>query len=421
MAKRTAKGTRFVRAKSMTDCKSIVESLDTRIDAIIDDLVTIRHDLHAHPELGYEENRTSKVIQDFLGELGIEHKAGLAKGTGVFAHLEGKGTSAIGLRADIDALPIVEENTFEWKSQHEGCMHACGHDGHTTILLGVSKVLSQIAQEDSLPNPVSFVFQPAEEGGGGGKHMVLDGCLDGSLIGPKVGMMFGLHGWPQLPLHHVATKAGPMLAADIGVSVSIRGVGGHAAFPQFCADPILCAANVVTSLQQLVSRNTDPLDSLVVSITKFHGGTAHNVIPEEVKLVGTMRYLEKETGINAKRRFREIVDGVAAAHGCTASIDLRDGYPVTRNDPKAVETFFDIAKRTIPKEQVLPFEHPVMGGEDFSYYCQEVPSCFFALGLLPEGVDVIPALHQPKFDFNDDAIRTGVKMFCSLALNTTLP
>jgi hippurate hydrolase len=174
-------------------------------------------------------------------------------------------------------------------------------------------------------------------------------------------------------------------------------------------------------LQQLVSRNTDPLDALVVSITMFHSGTAHNVIPEEVKLVGTMRYLEKETGEMAKRRFREIVNGVAASHGCTASIDLRDGYPVTRNDPKAVETFFEIAKQTVPQEQVLPFENPVMGGEDFSYYCQEVPSCFFALGLLPDGVEEIPALHQPTFDFNDEAIRTGVKMFCSLALKTTLP
>ncbi|MBC8201166.1 MAG: amidohydrolase [Planctomycetes bacterium] len=420
MAKSAAKGTWFIRVKGMTDVTNTLKSLDARIDAIVDDLIMIRHDLHAHPELGYEEKRTSKVIQDFLRELGVEHKAGLAKGTGVFAHLEGKGTSAVGIRADIDALPIVEENTFDWKSQYAGCMHACGHDGHTTILLGVAKVLSQIAQEETLPNPVSFVFQPAEEGGGGGKQMVLDGCLNGSLLGPKVGMMFGLHGWPQLSLHHVATKSGPMLAADIGVSVTIRGIGGHAAFPQFCNDPILCASNVVTSLQQLVSRNTDPLDALVVSITMIHSGTAHNVIPEEVELVGTMRYLEKETGEMAKRRFHEIVNGVAAAHGCTASIDLRDGYPVTRNDPQAVETFFEIAKQTIPHERVLPFENPVMGGEDFSYYCQEVPSCFFALGLLPNGVKEIPALHQPTFDFNDDAIRTGVKMFCSLALKTTL-
>ncbi len=397
-----------------------MNTLATTIDSIIDELITIRHDLHAHPELGYEENRTSKIIQDFLADSNIPFKAGLAKGTGVLAHLDGKGTKAVGLRADIDALPIIEENTFDWKSVHEGCMHACGHDGHTTILLGTAKVLSIIAKKEPLPNPVSFLFQPAEEGGGGGKQMVLDGCLDGSMLGPKVGMMFGLHGWPQLTLNHVATKAGPMLAADIGFSVSIRGVGGHAAFPHLCKDPIVCAANVVTSLQQLTSRNTDPLDSLVVSITQFHSGTAHNIIPEEVKLVGTMRYLEESTGKMAKERFNEIVNSISSAHGCSASIDLRDGYPVTRNDEKAVETFFNIANKTIGHKRVLPFDNPVMGGEDFSYYCKEVPSCFFALGLLPEGQEEMAGLHQPMFDFNDDAIRTGVQMFCALALQTTL-
>jgi amidohydrolase len=397
-----------------------MNTVTTIIDSILDELVAIRHDLHAHPELGYDETRTSKVIQDFLSELNVPFKAGLAKGTGVLAHLQGKGETAVGLRADIDALPIVEENTFDWKSVHEGCMHACGHDGHTTILLGVAKVLTIIAKEQTLPNPVSFLFQPAEEGGGGGEQMVLDGCLDGSILGPKIGMMFGLHGWPQIALNHVATKAGPMLAADIGVSVTIRGVGGHAAFPYLCKDPIVCASNVVTSLQQLVSRNTDPLDALVVSITQFHSGTAHNIIPEEVKLIGTMRYLEETTGKMAKGRFTEIVNSVAAAHGCTATVDLQDGYPVTRNSQEAVDTFITIANQTIDPKQILPFKNPVMGGEDFSYYCQEVPSCFFALGLLPEGKDEMPALHQPTFDFNDDAIRTGVKMFCALALQTSL-
>ncbi|MAI67908.1 MAG: hypothetical protein CMJ26_08555 [Phycisphaerae bacterium] len=395
--------------------------VDAHIDAIIEEVIAVRHDIHAHPELGYNEIRTSNVIQDFLSNNDIQYKGGLAKGTGVLAHISGEGEKSVGLRADIDALPIVEENTFDWKSVHEGCMHACGHDGHTAILLGTAKVLSLIAKEETIPNPVTFVFQPAEEGGAGGEQMVLDGCLNGTVLGPKVGMMFGLHGWPQLPLNNVATKAGPMLAADIGVSVTIRGVGGHAAFPYLCKDPIICAANLVTSLQQLVSRNTDPLDSLVVSITQFHSGTAHNIIPEEVKLVGTMRYLEKETGIMAKERFREIVNSIAIAHGCTAEVDLRDGYPVTCNDELAVDTFFKIAKETIASERVLPFEKPVMGGEDFSYYCQEVPSCFFAVGLLPEGVNEIPALHQPMFDFNDEAIRTGIQLFCALALHTELP
>ena len=390
------------------------------IESILPELITIRHDIHAHPELGYKEERTSGVIQQFLSDNSIPFEAGLAKGTGVLAHIEGESGKAVGLRADIDALPITEENSFDWKSVHEGCMHACGHDGHTTILLGTAKVLSQIAKKQALPNPVTFVFQPAEEGGGGGEQMVLDGCLNGSRLGPPVGMMFGLHGWPQHQLNHVATRSGPMLAADIGVNVTIRGNGGHAAFPYLCTDPIVCVAQVVTALQQLVSRNTDPLDSLVVSITQIHGGTTHNIIPDEVTLSGTMRYLEQATGEMAKKRFAEIVNGVAEAHGCEASITLRDGYPVTRNHPEAVQAFFEIANQTIDKSRVSEFEKPVMGGEDFSYYCKEVPSCFFALGLLPDGKEIMPSLHQPTFDFNDDAITTGIQLFCALAMQSRI-
>ena len=404
----------------MTDVKNIMDTVDESIDSLLADLIEIRHDIHSHPELGYNEKRTSKLIQAFLDDASVDYVSGLAKGTGVLAHLPGDAEESIGLRADIDALPILEENEFAWKSVHEGCMHACGHDGHTTILLGTTKVLSTIAKEQTLPNPVSFLFQPAEEGGGGGREMVKDGCLDGSVIGPPIKMMFGLHGWTQLPLNHVATKPGPMLAADIGVKVTIRGTGGHAAFPQVGRDPVLCAANVITSVQQLTSRNTGPLDSLVVSLTQVHGGTTHNIIPDEVVISGTMRYLLPETGEMAKRRFKEIAESIALAHGCTASVELIDGYPVTKNDLHAVDEFFRIAKETLDPNRSMPFENPVMGGEDFSYYCKEVPSCFFALGLLPEGQESMPSLHQSTFDFNDQAIATGIKMFCALALRSTL-
>ena len=404
----------------MTTATNLHNTVQTHIESALAELIEIRHDIHAHPELGYAESRTSKVIQDFLHDNEIAFEAGLAKGTGVLGHLPGQGNKAIALRADIDALPIAEENTFDWKSVHDGCMHACGHDGHTTILLGTALVLSRIAKEQELPNPITFVFQPAEEGGGGGKQMVLDGCLDGTKIGPEVGMMFGLHGWPQHTLHHVATREGPMLASDIGISVTLRGAGGHAAFPHYCIDPIVCGAQIVTALQQMVSRSTDPLDSLVVSITQFHSGTTHNIIPDEVTLSGTMRFLEEDTGALAKKRFTEIVNCVAQAHGCEATITLRDGYPVTRNHPDAVQTFFEIAKKTIDADSVSEFEKPVMGGEDFSYYCQKVPSCFFALGLLPEGQESMAALHQPTFDFNDDAIATGIQLFCALALHSRI-
>ncbi len=402
----------------MTQLNKITPLINQYLEKLIPEFVSIRRDLHANPELGYDEKRTSKVIQDFLKTNNIKFASGLAKGTGVLGHLPGANTEAIALRADIDALPILEENSFDWKSVNKGCMHACGHDGHTAILLGAAKVLSLIAKEHELPNPVSFVFQPAEEGGGGGEQMVLDGCLDGSVLGPKVKMMFGLHGWPQLELGHVATRIGPMLAADIGIEVTIQGIGGHAAFPYLCDDPIICGAQIVSSLQQIASRNTDPLDSLVVSITQFHAGTTHNIIPEEVKLSGTIRYLQQETGAMAKERFIEIVENVAKAHRCKAEIRLHDGYPVTKNHPDATEKFFEVANKTIDSKMVSEFEKPVMGGEDFSYYCQEVPSCFFALGLLPKGAQEMAALHQPTFDFNDEALATGIRIFCALALQS---
>ena len=395
-------------------------TIKERVQAILPKLIEIRHDIHAHPELGYQETRTASVIRSFLEEREIEFAGNLAGGTGTLAHINGESKNAVGLRADIDALPINEENNFDYSSTHEGCMHACGHDGHTTMLLGTAAILADLAKEAPLPNNVSMLFQPAEEGGGGGKKMVEDGCLDGSVIGPPIAMMFGQHGWSELPLGHVATRVGPMLAADIGINVTIRGKGGHAAFPHTCIDPIVCSAQVVSSLQQLVSRHTDPLDALVCSITQFHSGTTHNIIPDEVKLNGTMRYLQKETGEMAARRFKEIVEGVAAAHGCEADVDLKFGYPVTKNHKDAVSTFFDIANRTIGGSRISDFDKPVMGGEDFSYYCEVVPSCFFALGLLPEGQEQMPNLHSPHFDFNDDAIATGVEMFCELALKTSL-
>ena len=395
-------------------------TIKERVQAILPTLIEIRHDIHAHPELGYQETRTASVIRSFLEEREIDFAGNLAGGTGTLAHIGGESNKAVGLRADIDALPITEENTFDYISTHEGCMHACGHDGHTTMLLGTAAILADIAKEAPLPNSVSMLFQPAEEGGGGGKKMVEDGCLDGSVIGPPIAMMFGQHGWSELPLGHVSTRVGPMLAADIGINATIRGKGGHAAFPHTCIDPIVCGAQVVSSLQQLVSRHTDPLDALVCSITQFHSGTTHNIIPDEVKLNGTMRYLQKETGEMAAKRFKEIVEGVAAAQGCEADVDLKFGYPVTKNHEDAVATFFDIANRTIEGTRISEFDKPVMGGEDFSYYCEQVPSCFFALGLLPDGQERMPNLHSPHFDFNDDALATGVEMFCELALQTSL-
>jgi hippurate hydrolase len=402
---------------------STTASLSTdRLRAIIAEeishLTAIRHDLHAHPELGYNEHRTSGVVQRELAEAGVEFRSGLAGGTGVLAHLPGDDTAAIGLRADMDALPITELTGLTYASTTPGTMHACGHDGHTTMLIGAARVLARMAAETSLPRPVTFCFQPAEEGGAGGKRMVDEGCLDGTLIGARVSHMFGLHGWPQLTLGEVSTRPGPMLAAADMIEIEITGHGAHAAYPHSGRDPIVCAAAMITAAQHLVSRRVNPLDSAVVSITQVHGGTAHNIIPTKVSLMGTVRTLLPDTKRDVVAGLHELVEHIARAHGCTASLSYHDGYPVTRNDPIAVNLFNAVAIDALGEENVPPLELPVMGGEDFSYYCEKVPSCFFALGLKPRGADSMAELHQPNFDFNDDALPIGIEMFCRLALRS---
>ncbi len=249
--------------------------------------------------------------------------------------------------------------------------------------------------------------------------MVEDGCLTGSVIGPPVEMMFGLHCWPLLRLNAVMTRTGPMLAAADMIEIKLRGKGAHAAMPQHGYDPILAGSNLVSALQQVASRNVDPLDSIVVSITQFHGGTTHNIIPETVELMGTVRTLLPETQELAIRRINEIATHIAAAHGCEAEVDYQVGYPVTNNHADAVKIFNDTARHALGDSRVDHMDLPVMGGEDFSFYCNEVPSCFFALGMMPEGEDSMVQVHHPKFNFNDDAIATGVEMFCRLALRTS--
>lgn len=398
---------------TMTDLDNQVR--DT-IETLLPELVELRHDIHAHPELGYEEHRTNGVVREQLEQAGIEHAGDLAGGTGILGHLPGKADTAIGLRADMDALPITECTGLPYASTHEGVMHACGHDGHTTILVGAARVLAEIAGNTTLPNPVSFVFQPAEEGGGGGRRMVEDGCLDGRVKGPPIRTMFGLHGWPQWAQGIVGTRPGPMLAAADRFEVVIKGLGGHAAMPHTTRDPVLAAAAITTALQQVVSRNIDPIQGAVISVTRIEGGTAFNIIPEECVIAGTVRALYDEALQVARTRLDEIVHGVARTWGCEATLEYEEGYPVTRNDPDAVLAFERIAREALGSERIQPLESPVMGAEDFSYYGQQVPSCFFVLGLLPPGMDSMPSLHHPCFNFNDETISTGVELFCRLAL-----
>lgn len=394
------------------DTTELARLIGDRLDA----LVAFRRDLHAHPELAYAEWRTSERVQERLAEAGIEFRSDLAGGTGILAHLPGEGDRSIGLRADMDALPIEEETDVAWCSTTPGCMHACGHDGHTTILLGTALVLAEIARHRPLPRPVHFCFQPAEEGGAGGRRMVEDGCLAGTILGPPVETMFGLHGWPRFPLGHVGSRPGPLLAAADMFEVSVRGVGSHAAMPHYGHDPIVATSAIVTALQSIVSRTVDPLDSAVVSVTAVHGGTTHNVLPDGVELKGTVRTLRSETKRLVRDRLQQVVERTADAHGCSAEVRYHDGYPVTRNDEGATATFFAAARAMVGEDRVITVPHPHMGGEDFSYYGQVVPACFFLLGLRGPEVDAMPDLHQPRFDFNDAAIPTGIELFCRLAL-----
>lgn len=383
------------------------------------ELIAFRHDLHMHPELRYEEVRTADQVRKALAALSIEFQGDLAGGTGTLAYIKGEDdSSAVGLRADMDALPIIEENSFDYKSVNEGVMHACGHDGHTTILVGVARVLKRIADESGLPRSVKFVFQPAEEGGAGGKRMVEDGVLGDSVLGPKVSRMFGLHCWGFLDVGQVSTKSGPLLAAADMFHMTIHGHGSHAAMPHYSHDPVVAGAQIVSALQTIASRNIDPLDSIVLSITMFHAGSATNIIPDTAEISGTLRTLIDETREFAQNRISEIAKNTARAHQCDIEIEWEgDGYPVTENHPDAVAEAFTRMKEAVGEERTIEWPQPVMGGEDFAFYCKKVPSCFFLLGQHPsDDPEPYPMVHTPVFNFNDDSIALGVEMFCRIAL-----
>ncbi len=379
--------------------------------------VEIRHDLHAHPELGYKETRTSGVVQTRLKELGVDFKGGLAGGTGVLAWLPATGPSGsartVALRADMDALPITELTGLPYRSENPGVMHACGHDGHTTILMTVAGVLQSTRER---PNNVLLIFQPAEEGGAGGERLCIEGALRGEVIGKPADIIFGLHGYPAAEVGHVTTRNGPLLAAASQFNVQIRGKGCHAAYPHVGVDPIVVAAHIITALQTIASRSVNPLDSVVVTIGQVLAGVAHNVIPDTAVLHGTIRALNEDTNCLGKRRIEEISKSVAAAFGASATVQWTGAYPVTLNDPGATDEFRSVARRVLGDGFLHEEPHPSMGGEDFSFYGREIPACFFFLGLRLADRQSYPNLHSPEFDFNDAAISTGVEMMCELAL-----
>ncbi len=395
-----------------------VSSIETLIEAESPATVEIRRDLHRHPELGYAETRTAQRIAERLKHLGIEHATGLARGTGVLGYLPATTsdpTSAptVALRADIDALPITEQTGADYASQTPGTMHACGHDGHTANLLQTAAVLAKLNHR---PSNVLLLFQPAEEGGAGADAMIKDGALDGSAIGTPVTVIFGLHGWPDLPLNHVATRPGPLLASADTFAITVTGKGGHAAFPHTTNDPVLAAAHITTALQHIASRRVAPTDSVVVSVTQLHAGTAHNIIPDTASIGGTVRALTNETRELAHADLERTATSVAAALNCQATVEWSSGYPVTLNHAEPTAHLLAVARETLGDDRVHELDTAFMGGEDFSFYSRIVPACFFIIGLNPDPAVPYPALHTPTFDFNDDALPTATRLFCELAL-----
>lgn len=405
----------------MTSSMTASGSISRTIMADLPRLTDLRRELHKNPELSNREHQTAARIEHELRDIGLEIQAGLAsQGTGVIAYLPATTATGetIALRADIDALPITEATGKPYASANPGVMHACGHDGHTAILLGVARALASLEER---PNNVLLIFQPAEEDGGGAEVMCEQGVLRGAAgggLGEPVTRIFGLHGWPRMPLGHVGTRPGPLMASTDDFDVRIVGRGGHAAMPHLATDPIVAASAVVTALQTLASRSVNPCDAGVVTVGRFEAGTANNIIPDSARLVGTIRALTDETRAILGERFRTVVESTAAAHGCTAQIDWQPGYPVTRNDDACAAHVLGVARRTLGEGAVEVVPEASMGGEDFSYYGHHVPACFFLLGLAPRGigVDSLPLLHQPGFDFNDDALAIGVRIMCELAL-----
>ncbi len=390
---------------------------DDAITAALPAAIDLRHRLHQIPELGYQEHKTADLIRGELTRLGIEFVAGVPDApTATVAWLGDASKPCVALRADIDALPITEATGLPYASTHAGRMHACGHDGHTATLLATAAVLKTM----DLPVCVKLMFQPAEEGGGGGRKLVQGGVLDGR-IGPRPSAVFGLHGWPGLPLGTVSTRPGVLLAATDGFRATFVGRGTHGAYPHLGRDPIVTAAEAVVSLQQFVSREYDPTDSAVVTVGKFHAGTATNVIPDEAVIEGTARTVSAAGRKQVRAAVERRCAGVALAGDCTLRFEWFDGYPPTVNDPAMADRVAAVAKSVLGVDRYLPAGRPSMGGEDFAYYLEEVPGCFFFVGIdRPNGVGS-PPLHSDRYDFADDAIGVGVRMFVNLVARATSP
>lgn len=369
------------------------------------ELTALRRDIHAHPELAFDEYRTSDIVAAELSRYGLEVHRGLAR-TGVVGVLKaGTSSRMIGLRADMDALPLAELNEFPHHSKHPGKMHACGHDGHTAMLLGAARYL---AANPDFDGTVVFIFQPAEESEGGAAVMIEDGLFEKF----PVDAVFGLHNWPGIPVGEMMVMPGPVMAGTCGFEIKVRGHGCHAAMPHQGIDPIVTGSQLVQALQTVVSRTLHPCDAAVVSVTQFHAGEAWNIIPEEVLMRGTIRTFKREVQESVERAIERLCSGIAAANGAQISISFEHRYPPTVNSANEAKFCQQVAAGIFGEDKVLTDILPSMGAEDFSYMLQEKPGCYVWLGNGPGTGGC--TLHNPHYDFNDELLRLGISYWAQL-------
>jgi hippurate hydrolase len=374
------------------------------------ELTALRRDLHAHPELGFEEHRTAEIVARELDRIGVEHHDRIGK-TGVVGVIQGRHNAsgrAVGLRADMDALPMHEENDFAHVSRFKGRMHGCGHDGHTTMLLGAARYLAATRRFDGT---VYLIFQPGEEGFAGGKAMVADGLFERF----PADQIYALHNWPALPPGKIAVRPGPMMAAADRIEIHIEGRGGHGAHPHLSVDPVLVAGHIITAAQSIISRNVSPIDTAVVSLCAMHAGNlaAMSVIPREARLVGTVRTFRPQTQDAIERRLSELVHSIAAAFGASATLKYERVYPATVNSEPEAAFAAQVADTLVGPDNVIRDLEPSMGSEDFSFMLQQRPGAYARLG--QGGAEGGCFLHNSRYDFNDEVIPLGGGYLAALA------
>jgi amidohydrolase len=389
----------------------ISEKIKEKAKEIEADIIKIRHQIHKNPELSFEEYKTAELAAAEMKKLGFEVEENIF-GTGVcatFINSRTEDAKTLLIRADMDALPVQEKNNLDYKSQNDGVMHACGHDGHTSILIGTAYLLKELA--DEFDGNIKFLFQPGEETSGGADGMIKEGVLKN----PNVDAALGLHLWGSTEEGVVEYKSGPFMASTDRFDLTIIGSGGHAARPHNTIDPIPIAAEIISSLQKIVSRRIDPLDSAVISIGNIVGGSTHNVIPDQVVLKGTVRSLRKEVREQLAEYIEKTIKKICEIYGAKYELDYIFGYPAVINDKKMTELLKSAAKKVLSSDRVREKEKAEMGGEDFSYFALEVPSVFYFLGIAPEG-EIINH-HQSDFRFNDSVLKDGISVMAQTAVD----